>query len=391
MKKLAIISSHPIQYNAPMFKMLSTRGNLQIKVFYTWSQSEKGAIYDPGFGKQVEWDIPLLEGYDFTFVNNISKRPGTDHFTGIVNPTLNTEVENWSPDAILIFGWAFQSHLKCIRYFTKKVPIIFRGDSTLLGEMPGIRLVVRTLFLKWVYTHIDSALYVGTNNKKYFLRHGVKENQLTFAPHAIDNSRFNKNAPEYNEQALVWRRSIGIADSDIVFLFAGKLEVNKNAQILLSAFRFFSHQKDLHVIILGNGLMEKKLKEEYSNMDNVHFIDFQNQSMMPVVYRLGNIFVLPSKGPVETWGLAINEAMACSRAVIVSDRCGAAIDLVKMGQNGYIFKNNNKQDLIEKMGLLINNKEQLELIGRKSKEIIDEWTFENICHQVESVVLHQEI
>ena len=188
--KLAIITTHPIQYYAPLFKMLHQRGLIKVKVFYTWSQSQQGAKFDPGFGKNIQWDIPLLEGYDYTFVNNIATKPGTHHFRGIINPTLNAEVEKWQPDALLIIGWSFQSHLKCMRYFHNKIPILFRGDSTLLAEHWGPRLIVRTLFLKWVYRYIDYALFVGTNNKRYFLRHGVKETQLTFAPHAVDNERF---------------------------------------------------------------------------------------------------------------------------------------------------------------------------------------------------------
>src|SRR5687767_11380417 len=96
-RKLAIITTHPIQYYAPLFKLLNQRGRIAIKVFYTWSQSAKGPNFDPGFGKKIEWDIPLLNGYDYTFVKNTSSKPGTHHFKGIINPTLNAEVEQWQP------------------------------------------------------------------------------------------------------------------------------------------------------------------------------------------------------------------------------------------------------------------------------------------------------
>ena len=103
MKKLAILTSHPIQYNAPWFRMLTDRNEIQLKVFYTWDQTEHGLKYDHGFGKKVEWDIPLLVGYDYRFVKNISKDPGSHHFKGLINPTLNKEIEEWGPDALLVF------------------------------------------------------------------------------------------------------------------------------------------------------------------------------------------------------------------------------------------------------------------------------------------------
>jgi hypothetical protein len=111
LKRLAIISTHPIQYNAPSFRLLALDGRVQLKVFYTWEQSRSGGKFDPGFGKNIEWDIPLLEGYDHTFIRNTAADPGPHHFYGMVNPTLNQEVADWKPDAVLVYGWNFSSHL----------------------------------------------------------------------------------------------------------------------------------------------------------------------------------------------------------------------------------------------------------------------------------------
>src|SRR5690606_21319686 len=97
----------------------------------------------------------------------------TSAFKGIVNPTLIKEIEGFGATHILIYGWSFQSHLKVLRHFSGKVKILFRGDSTLLDEKPGFKTMARRIALRWVYKHIDVALYVGTNNKQYYLKHGV--------------------------------------------------------------------------------------------------------------------------------------------------------------------------------------------------------------------------
>src|SRR4051812_19041240 len=123
MKKLAIVSTHPIQYNAPWFSRLAQSPDLNVRVFYTWSQSQGGAKYDPGFGKTIEWDIPLLEGYDYTFVRNIAPDPGSHHFKGIDNPSLIREIQAWKPDGLLVIGWAYKSHLACLRHFKGKLPV----------------------------------------------------------------------------------------------------------------------------------------------------------------------------------------------------------------------------------------------------------------------------
>ena len=383
-KKLSIITTHPIQYNAPWFRLLTKRNNIQLKVFYTWSQAERGLKYDPGFGKNIEWDIPLLEGYEYEFVQNTSKQPGTRAYKGIVNPELVNRVKAYSPDCILVNGWNFDSHLKCLRYFHKKIPVLFRGDSTLLDEQKGIRKPARKIILKWVYKKIDFALYVGSQNKQYFLAHGLKESQLLFGPHAVDNNRFAKDSQDIKAVAAL-REKLNIPGQDLVFLFAGKLEAKKNPVLLIEVFKK-NNFLNTHLVIVGNGELEMELKQESRLIKNIHFLNFQNQQMMPVVYGMADVFVLPSKGPGETWGLAVNEAMACGRPVLVSDKCGCAIDLVNDGENGYIFNSADLTDFDEKINKLINSRDNLRAMGDASREKIKGFSFEKIVEQVENIV-----
>jgi glycosyltransferase involved in cell wall biosynthesis len=380
MKKLAIVTTHPIQYHAPLFRLLAGSGRVQIKIFYTWEQSQQGTRYDPGFGKHIEWDIPMLEGYDYCFVKNTASNPGTHHFNGIVNPGLIKDIEDWAPDAILVFGWSFNSHLKCIRYFHGKIRILFRGDSTLLDEKPGVKKWFRQLFLKWVYHHIDFALYVGTNNKNYFLRHGIPEESLFFAPHAIDNDRFAEPEEYYAGEAGLWRSRLGIGPDDMVALFAGKLEPKKNPFFLLDLVKSISSAK-FKVLIIGNGVLENKLKERAAGDGRIIFLDFQNQKKMPIVYRLADVFILPSVGPGETWGLAVNEAMASGRTVLVSSKAGCAIDLVRDNENGLILKG-NKEEYIDFISGVLTDKARLAEMGLSSREIIRQYSIQKIADAI---------
>lgn len=345
MKKLAIISSHPIQYNAPLFSMLSQEPGLEIKVFYTLSQATKG-IQDVEFGKTIQWDIPLLEGYAYTFVPNIAKKPGTKHFWGLQNPSLISEVENWEPDAVLVYGWSFKSHLAAMRYFKGKIPVLFRGDSTLLDEQRGMRRMARRVLLRWVYSHVDKALFVGENNKVYFKAFGLKEKQLVFVPHVVDNNRFAE-WDEACERRLFQRKvEIGLEAAKHTFLFIGKFIEKKNPFLLLDAFLKADFDASVHLVFVGNGMLEEEIKNKFGNMASIHFLPFQNQSHMPEVYKLGNTLVLPSKGPGETWGLVVNEAMAAGLAAVVSNKVGCAPDMVQEGKNGYIFDSESVDSLV---------------------------------------------
>ncbi len=386
MTRLAIITTHPIQYYAPLFKLLSERGNVQVKVFYTWGEDAKEKVFDPGFGKQRAWDIPLLDGYDYEFVPNVSTNPGSSHFKGIINPDLIKRINQFGANALLVFGWAFNSHLKVLRHYKGKIPILFRGDSTLLDEPSGfsIKKALRRIFLTWVYRHIDMALYVGTNNKAYFEVHGVSNKRLVYAPHAIDNNRFYDVNGSYAKQAKEWRHKLNIPNGKASLLFAGKLEQKKNPLFIIEAAQHFPQ---IHFIIIGNGVLENEIKQKVKNVSNITLLPFQNQSMMPVAYRLADIFVLPSSGPGETWGLAINEAMACGRVVVASNKCGGAMDLIVEGKNGFVidptiesFKNTLKQ--------IMNFPAILEEGSASSFHQIQSFTFTKIAERIESAVFH---
>ncbi|MGN6396967.1 MAG: glycosyltransferase family 4 protein [Mucilaginibacter sp.] len=377
MKKLAIITTHPIQYYAPVFKLLHQRGNIDLKVFYTLGDAD--IKYDPGFGKDVSWDIPLLEGYPYQWIENISGQPGTHHFKGIINPALIRDVETWGPDAILVFGWAYKSHLKVIRYFKNKMPVYFRGDSTLLDDVKGVRRLAKIFFLKWLYNHINHVFYVGANNKLYFKRYGLSENKLSFAPHAVENDRFSISR---DDEVRKFKQELGICDTDITILFAGKFENKKSPGLLLNAF-MTANIPHTRLLFVGDGALANTLKAAAGGNTQVSFMEFQNQSAMPVVYQSCDLFCLPSAGPGETWGLAVNEAMACGKAVLVSDKVGCAADLVKEGINGSIFRSGDVQDLIEKLQALTTDKYSLTQMGKQSQHIIKRYSFLHITEAIE--------
>jgi glycosyltransferase involved in cell wall biosynthesis len=340
--RLAILSTHPIQYYAPLFKQLTLSGRVSPRVFFSWEQTGAGAVHDPGFARLVKWDIPLLEGYESQFVPNVAARPGTSHFRGLRNPTLIPTLESWRPQALLVFGWNNESHLRVLRHFRGKVPIFFRGDSTLLGNRPNLRTLARRLTLRWIYRHIDVAIAVGSNNRDYFRWCGVPEERIAHAPHAVDTARFADPDGLYQSQADLQLRNLGIRSDERVLLFAGKFIVEKDCLLLLEAF--LRAAAPGHLVMVGNGPFEKQLRARAAGRTDVHFLPFQNQQAMPMVYRLGDAYVLPSRS--ETWGLALNEAMACGRPVIASSKVGGARDLVTDRVNGWIFESGNFGQLI---------------------------------------------
>ena len=230
--RLAIVTTHPIQYYAPWFRYITTERKLELKVFYLWNPKAT-TLHDPGFDQKIEWDLPLLDGYDFEFVPNVSRNPGSARFSGIDNPALAERLNKFAPDAALLVGSRYKSLLKLIFSGQRKFPLLFRGDSHRLtpedrgqrmdnsrseSEHRGQRAEVSSplsLLRKWViskiYSRFDAFLYVGQANREYFRYHGVPEEKLFFAPHAVENQRFFLTQ-ELTNQGKAWRKEFDIPD-----------------------------------------------------------------------------------------------------------------------------------------------------------------------------------
>ena len=383
--RLAVLVTHPIQYFAPLFRCLAESSRIDLHVFYGWEGATRGAM-DHGFGQVIQWDIPLLDGYQHTILPNESADPGTHHFGGITNGEVLPRIRAWAPDAVMIFGWNYRSHLDVLRQLHGSIPIFFRGDSTLLDEHPGPRRLLRRMWLRWVYRHVDAALYVGTHNKDYYVAHGLRESQLSWAPHSVDNDRFADLDGTLTREAREWRRSLGIDDAATVVLFAGKLESKKAPDVLLEAFLQRQRETHEHLVFVGTGPLESALRERSIGKPNVHFLGFQNQSKMPLVYRLGEVFVLPSRGPGETWGLAINESMASGRPVIVTDRVGCAPDLVVRGGSGLVVPAESVPALasaITELSANVGRREQMAAAGRRE---IARWSLSEQARRIQDAV-----
>jgi len=233
------------------------------------------------------------------------------------------------------------------------------------------------MWLRWVYKYVDVVFYPGQRTREYFLAHGLLKDQLVHVPHSIDIRRFQVNVDALEKEALHQRRKLGIPDDAMVVLFAGKLVSRKQPEFLLRTVLEIvnrNHTSPIHLIFAGTGPLLKCLNEKANSSSHVHFIGFKNQSEMPLIYRMGNIFILPSV--VETWGLAVNEAMACGRAVVVSDRVGCAPDLIRRGINGDIFFCGDGRALKNILLNYLKNPNELVTMSKNAQKMIEDWSTE---------------
>jgi glycosyltransferase involved in cell wall biosynthesis len=332
--RLAIVVSHPTQYYSPWFAYVEKTKMIELRVFYLWDFGVR-ETKDPLFQKAIKWDVDLLSGYQLEWVPNTSKQPGTTSFSGLTNPTLVTRLAAYGPSHVLLFGYQYRAHLEVVMAARKHGWILmFRGDSHLLGR-PRIAWWKRQL-LTLLYRRFDRILPVGQANQAYFEYFGVGSDRLFFSPHAVDAERFAQ--PIKKEVIERARTDLGADDETKIILFSGKLHREKAPLTLLRAFADLNDHNCL-LVFAGSGPEREALAAavDERNLENVAFLPFANQTEMPLRYACADLFVLPSEGLYETWGLAVNEAMHSGVPCVVSDRVGCHRDLVDSGETGWVF------------------------------------------------------
>jgi glycosyltransferase involved in cell wall biosynthesis len=346
--RLAVVLSHPTQYYSPWFRWLRAHTALTFRVFYLWDFGV-ALRRDPQFGVKFAWDVDLLGGYDSEFVPNGAAHPGTERFWGLRNPALPGRLAAWRPEAVLLFGYRYATHLRAIAWGRPHgVPLVFRGDSHLLGQ--GRPALLKRLSLRLLYRQFAAVTYVGAANRAYFEAFGVPADRLHFAPHAVNHQHFDPRLAVHQAAAGRLRAELGIAPERRVVLFAGKFLPRKQPDALLEAF-LSGPRPDATLLFVGEGEEKPALQARAAQVPaaDVRFLPFANQSEMPARYLLADLFVLPSRGHTETWGLAVNEAMHMGRPCLVSDVVGCQRDLVTDGDTGWVFRADDPAHLRAKL------------------------------------------
>lgn len=336
--RLGFLVSHPIQYYAPIFRELARECDLT--VLFAHRQTGEGQA-SAGFGVAFEWDVDLLAGYRSRFLDNVARRPSTDHFGGCDTPGVAQEIADGRFDAFVVPGWGLRSYLQAVRACRKaRVPVLVRGDSQLPGKRSVAVRLAKALVYRRMMRRFDGYLYVGKRSRAYFEHYGAAPSRLFFAPHCVDNDAFGRAA-----------RARGSSDGRSRLLFAGKLLKRKRPLDLIRAAALLQGRGGkVEVSFAGSGELQAELERAAKEAGLAAvFHGFVNQSAMPAIYAAADVLVLPSDA-AETWGLVVNEAMACGLPAVVSDAVGCGPDLIEEGATGAVFPLGDVAQLADSIG-----------------------------------------
>jgi glycosyltransferase involved in cell wall biosynthesis len=380
--RLAVLNSHPIQYFAPLYRRLAQEEEIELTVYYC-SRVGVEDYEDPGgFGQAIKWDVPLLEGYEYRFLPNLGRRHDVSRFESLINPGIVRELLRNRYDALWLHSYSYITHLLAV--FASRLagtPILYRTESSLTFDSLVRRSLavraVKPIFLRVLFRQVAAFLAIGTLNRQFFEHYGAQPERIFHVPYAIDNERFRGLAQEARRRRAQLRAELGFREDDVVFLFAARMTTPKAPIELLRAYeKVRSPRKGL--IMAGDGELRSEA-EAYvreRGLEGVRFPGFVNQSALPQVYAVSDVFVRPDGIAKGDWGLTVNEAMASGLALVSSDSIGATVDLVRHGENGFVWRFGDLEDLAGAMETLAADADACRRMGERSQEIISVWSYE---------------
>lgn len=364
---LVAIETHPIQYHAPVYRVLQTKFGVPVTVIYGSDFSVAGYL-DQEFGTKFAWDMDLLSGYTPIFLSRIGDG-GARHVNEVSANGMVAALRRCAPAAILLAGYSHRFHQSAFRAsWRMHCPVFFRGevaDHTL--QRSPVKNGIRSAALRLFYSFCSRLLYIGQRSHEHFRRLGVPDEKLVFSPYCVDTEPFRcseENRASLREEA---RKQLGLSDNARVLLFSGKLSLRKGPDLLMDAVKTLSEDLRSRMVILfvGNGEMRRSLEEVAGATPRVavRFAGFQNQQNLSSYYHAADLLVLASRNR-ETWGLVVNDALHHGLPCLVSSAVGCMPDLVAPGVTGDVFESGSTEAL--RAGL----KRALHLTGRR--EIRDE-------------------
>lgn len=369
---LIIFATHPIQYQTPLWKKMTEDG-IDLEVWY-FTDFGLDMGYDAEFGKAFSWDIPLLDGYKYRFLQT---NKGASPNQGFKNCRLTENIKKKliasKAQHVYINGWHLMAYWQAL-WAAKSLGLttIFKGESNDLKPENKFKWPIKRALLNQFFKKIDYFLYIGQANKRLYERYHIPASKLYPGLYCVENERFLKHSSEFKIKKDELRRLWGIPENSFCILFSGKFISKKRPLDILLALKQLIKKSsiiDFHLLFVGDGELYDQIKsasnvvydKEYGLTNeikpteiNITLTGFLNQTEIPKAYAVSDCLILPSDYG-ETWGLVANEAMSSGIPVLVSTQCGSGEDLIKPLYPKLIFETGNIDDLVGAIEWLLAN------------------------------------
>ena len=336
-RRLVIITEIISPYRIPLFNVLAREPNVDLHVIFL-------AETDPGLR---QWKV-YKEEIRFSYEVLSSWRKQIGVYNLLLDIGIIGALRRARPDLILCGGYSYVASWQALFWSRwNSVPFLLWSESNrqdIRGGHSSVELLKRA-FLR----ECSGFVVPGRSAAQYLLDHGVKERDIFTAVNAVDNDFFCSAAARARQSAPDLQNKFGLPARYV--LYSGRLVRQKGVFELLAAYAKLesSLREQMGLVFAGDGSCRGLLEERCQSISPgvVKFAGFVQREQLPIYYALAEMLILPTY--TDTWGLVVNEAMACGLPVIVSQAAGCAADLVTQGWNGDIVDPTDVNGLSERI------------------------------------------
>jgi glycosyltransferase involved in cell wall biosynthesis len=361
-------------YQVPLYRRLAREPKIEFTAIFC----SNGGLrpHDAGFGSPITWDVDLLSGYQSLFLAHSNRNPIGGTFLTFRDYDVIDRIHQGDYDVLWLHAYNYVTNqLAALTQILRGKAVLFREEQTLIHRRPVWKSAIKAAWLRTLFAR-SFALYIGSQNKKWFQSFGVPESRMFFVPYAADNELLQADADRFGPARSALREAFNLpAEGVPVILFVGRLIAKKQPSFLLEAYSRVRRDLQCALMIVGSGELELSLRAKVvrEQIPDVHFAGFLNRTQISQAYVAADVFALPSREH-ETWGVVVNEAMNFSLPIVVTDKVGCADDLVRDGENGFVVSSEDSSDLAERLRQLIRSDDLRQRFGSASRQIVSRWT-----------------
>ena len=358
-RRLVILTEIISPYRIPLFNALARHEGVDLHVIFL-------AETDPNLR---QWQV-YKEEIKFSYQVLPSWRKRLGRYNALANWGVGKALAAAAPDIILCGGYSYIASWQALLWARlRSIPFFLWSESNLHDQRRGHALVE---FLKGEFIGRCNGFVVpGRSAREYLCAQGIKEDRIFTAPNAVDNDLYASGAAVVRREAAAHRRELGLPER--YFLFVGRLVPEKGVFDLLSAYAKLDDaaRQVVGLVLVGDGVSRQQLEERAAAITPgiVRFCGFAQRERLAAYYALAQALVLPTY--TDTWGLVVNEAMACGLPAIVSQAAGCAADLVREGWNGLLIPPKDVPALAGAMAKLVHQPElAMTMSGNARQQIL---------------------
>ena len=320
MTRVAFVSPEPTPYRSPLLDRVAATDEIDLTVIYA-AHTVAGRT----------WKVEPLHRAVFLDGLKIPGVRGVFRHDYPVTPGIWKALREARPECVVVSGWstfAAQAALSWCR--ARRVPYVLLVESHDAGPKPGWRRRVKETVVPPIVKRAASVLVTGSMARDSMLELGASPERMLVFANTIDIARYGERADELAGRREELRAGFGLAPADVAVVTVARLAPEKGIDVLLRA----AAQASLPVVVVGEGPERERLEQLGRELGIRATFTSKPWDEVVEAYVAGDIFALLSTH--EPWGVVVNEAAACGLPLLLSERVGAARDLLRDGEYGVL-------------------------------------------------------